>query len=42
MWTQFDLKEHHAEQRVGKVMVVLGAALSGLTLLALLVGWFLG
>jgi hypothetical protein len=39
MLTHFDAHEDDAEERVGKFMVVLGAVLTGLTLLVLVVGW---
>ena len=42
MLIHFDAHEDDAEERVGKFMVVLGAALTGLTVLVLFIGWVLG
>lgn len=41
MLTNFDAHEVDTEERVGKFMVVLGAVLTGLTLLVLFLGWLM-
>ncbi|MEW5787664.1 MAG: hypothetical protein AB1899_07400 [Pseudomonadota bacterium] len=41
MMTDLDGREAGMEERVGKFMVVLGAVLTGLTLLVVFLGWLM-